>query len=281
MPFIPFLKRVLTPAWIVGLTAFVCAGMLVWWDARLAAVPLALFVLLSLVMPFLPRVGYFGPVISRGSSGRRAVAVTFDDGPDPQTTPRLLPLLARHGVSATFFVTGKKADRHPALVRDTLDRGHAVGNHSYSHDYLLYFRNGHRLLDDIQAAQQALEGIGVTCRAFRPPAGIVPPRLHKLLQQTGLFLVNFSCRALDGGNRRVSGLAPRILRRVRPEDIILLHDIPPKNPATVDDWLEEVDRLLAGLRDRNLTILPLADLIGKPVMELSPDREKARNRLNL
>jgi peptidoglycan/xylan/chitin deacetylase (PgdA/CDA1 family) len=110
MPFIPFLKRVLTPAWIVGLTAFVCAGILVWWDARLAAVPLALFVLLSMVMPFLPRVGYFGPVISRGSSGRRAVAVTFDDG-YRDNYQAAYPILRKHGIPAAFFLTAGQVGR--------------------------------------------------------------------------------------------------------------------------------------------------------------------------
>ncbi len=265
-------SHVITPAGIAAAAALVCAGILACWDVRLAAVPLAGFVLLSLAMPFFPRLGYFGPVISRGSSGRRAVALTFDDGPDPQTTLRLLTLLVRERVPAAFFVTGAKAQRHPGLIREILAGGHAVGNHSFSHDYRLYFRNGQRLQDDIRAAQQTLAQIGITCRAFRPPVGIVSPRLPAALASSGLFIVNYSCRALDGGNRRVNGLARRILRRVRPDDIILLHDMRPKKPATVEDWLREVERLLAGLRKRDLAVLPLADLIGRPVMELHPDR---------
>ncbi len=261
-------SQTVAPAWIAAAAALVSAATLAWWDVRLAAIPLAGFMLLSLVMPFFPRLGYFGPVICKGSSGLRAVALTFDDGPDPQTTPRLLALLARKGARAAFFVTGAKAQRHPGLVREILAGGHAVGNHSFSHDYRLYFRNGRCLEDDIMAAQQALAHIGIACRAFRPPAGIVSPRLPQVVNAHGLFIVNYSCRALDRGNRRIRGLARRILRRVRPDDIILLHDLVPKAPGSVEDWLKEIDRLLVGLRECNLAVLPLADLIGRPVMEL-------------
>ncbi len=265
-------SRAIAPARIAAAAAFVLAAALGWWDVRLAAVPLALFVLLSLIMPFFPRLGYFGPVICRGASGHRAVALTFDDGPNPRSTPRLLALLARERVPATFFVTGAKAQRHPGLVQEILAGGHTVGNHSFSHDYRLYSGIGRRLGQDVQAAQQALAQIGIACRAFRPPAGIVSPRLPGVVKAHNLFIVNYSCRALDGGNRRVRGLARRILRRVRPDDIVLLHDLPPKAPATVGDWLREIESLLAGLQEKGLSILPLADLIGRPVMTLESGR---------
>ena len=280
MPILSLKHHRITPAGIAALAAFVSAAILAWWDVRLVSIPLALFVLLSVAMPFFPRFSYFAPVISRGTPGKQAVAVTFDDGPDPATTPRLLTLLARHQVSATFFVTGKNVVRHPYLLKAILDGGHAVGNHSYTHDHCLFFRNRRMLYNDIQAAQKTLQQAGVTCQAFRPPVGIVPPQLPGVLEEIGLYIVNFSCRAFDGGNRRVRGLSRRILSKVRPADIVLLHDMRPKDGVLLDYWIKEMDQLLSGLKNKGLKILPLSDLIGKPVMASAPDGRKVNTPQN-
>ena len=89
---------------------------------------------------FLPGFGFYLPIVSRGESKLNAVALTFDDGPDPLVTPQVLQLLLKHQVTATFFVTGKKAAKHPELIKEILRHGHSIGNHSYIHDNLLMFR---------------------------------------------------------------------------------------------------------------------------------------------
>ena len=102
----------------IGLITFLLAVLLIIFDGWLAVIPLAGFVLLCLAAPFFPRFGFYAPVISRGASGKKAVAITFDDGPDPLTAPPLLKLLLTHQVKATFFVTGKKAAAYPELVKE-------------------------------------------------------------------------------------------------------------------------------------------------------------------
>jgi len=82
-----------------------------------------------------------------------------------------------------------------------------------------------------------------------------------------LRLINFSCRAFDRGNKRIDGMAARILKRVKADDIILLHDIMPKGEAYSLTWLREIEKLLQGLEGKGLSVLPLQDLIGKPVMD--------------
>jgi len=258
----------LSPAERYGLMAISAAILLAFWQVRLAILPLALFVLACWAAPFCPRFGFFLPIVSRGDTGKRAVALTFDDGPDPRSTPHLLKLLRHSGVQAAFFVTGKKAARHPELIRAILRDGHAVGNHTYSHDNLVMFRTVGTIVREIESTQDVLGGFGITALAFRPPVGITGPRLRPALIKTGRYLVNFSCRAFDCGNRRIKGLSGKILKCAVPGSIILLHDTPPSPLTLLNNWVNEIEMILSGLKDRGLAVLPLAEIIGRPVMEV-------------
>jgi peptidoglycan-N-acetylglucosamine deacetylase len=254
-------------AHVLGFVFYFIALLLAVIDVSLVVLPLFLFVILCLVAPFLPRLGFFLPVISRGNSGQKAVSITFDDGPDPYTTEPLLALLARHRVKATFFVVGKKAAAHPGLIQDILEKGHLLGNHSYRHDNLLMLRSREQLFREISTAQEVLARFHIRALAFRPPVGITNPKLGGVLKELGMIAVNFTCRGLDAGNRRVKGLSKRILRHLENDHIIALHDVMPKGDAALKQlWLKEVEKMLQGIKDRGFKVLPLSDLIGKPVM---------------
>ena len=261
----------LSPAHLLGFTCYFAAFVLALFDLSLAVVPLLLFVALSMVAPFLPQFSFFLPIISRGNSGQKAVSITFDDGPDPFTTEPLLALLDRHGVKATFFVLGKKAAAHPQLIKKILKKGHLLGNHSYSHDNLCMLKSSQHLFREISTAQEVLARFHVRPLAFRPPVGITNPKLWRVLKELGMVNVNFSCRGLDAGNRRLNGLSRRVLKHVRSDHIIALHDVMPKRPAAFNLWLNEIDKVLQGIKDRRLEILPLSELIGRPVMIWAPD----------
>jgi len=250
----------------IGLASMLTALLLAFVDVRLSAIPLAGFLLSCIVCPFFPRSSFFLPVISRGVSGQKAVALTFDDGPDPLSTPELLTLLLKHRAQATFFVTGKRALAHPEVMNDILRQGHGVGNHTYSHDCLFALRSTKRQCREIESTQDILTKFGITCLAFRPPVGITNPRLREVLRQGNTSVIGFSCRALDGGNRRIRKLSTKILKRVRPDDIVLLHDIRPKDAHLLLLWLKEVESILSGLEAKGFAILPLSDLIGRPMM---------------
>jgi len=218
-------------------------------------------------MPFFPRIGFYLPVVSKGNSGQKAVALTFDDGPDPLTTPMLLDLLEEYDVAATFFVTGKRTLDYPHLVTMILQKGHTLGNHSHSHDCFVMFKGIRRVAAEIQSAQAALQGFGPRPLIFRPPAGITYPGLALILKQMNLYVVNFSCRAFDRGNRRITKVARRILKKVKADDIIMLHDLAPPDRERCRDWLAQVEQILSGLNERGLAVKPLAEVILKPVAE--------------
>jgi peptidoglycan/xylan/chitin deacetylase (PgdA/CDA1 family) len=205
------------------------------------------------------------PVISRGTSSRKAVALTFDDGPDPLTTPELLRLLKKHRAVGTFFVTGHRVVRYPQLTKDIIAQGNSLANHSFHHDMLGAFRSTPTMQHEIEATQRALKDLGIVALAYRPPMGITSPRLRRLMHKENMFVVNFSCRAWDGGNRRIRNMSRRILKRVRANDILLLHDNLAE-PSLFSHWAGEVDLTLKGIPEKGLEILPLADLIGRPVM---------------
>lgn len=258
--------RLSIAAWC-GLSAFALALLFVPFSIPLALLPLAIFLLLCFTAPFFPAFGFFLPIISRGTSAQSAVALTFDDGPDPVSTPEILALLAKHQVRATFFVNGQRAIRHPEIVAEILNQGHTIGNHSHRHDNFIMCKSAKALLKEIQDAQKVFRQMGFVPLAFRPPVGITNPKLGKVLAMVGMYALNFNRRAGDQGNRRIKYLSQKILKGVASNDIIMLHDIPPRNTALFDHWQQELDNIIEGLKDRELAILPLEELIGRPVME--------------
>jgi peptidoglycan/xylan/chitin deacetylase (PgdA/CDA1 family) len=260
-------QGLLSPALLSGMTMFFVSGLVLLIRPALVVIPLGFFILLCLFAPFLPGVGFFLPVISRRETVCRVVALTFDDGPDPDVTPQLLELLRRQGVQATFFVAGARAERHPGLIREILSRGHTLGNHSYHHDPLLMLRSQAKLREEVARTQDVLSAFAVRPLTFRPPVGITNPRLSGVLRELGMYCVTFSCRAFDRGNRRIAGLAEIILKKVRPGDIILLHDVAPKGGKGIEEWLAEIGRIVSGLKRQGYQILSLEELVDQPVME--------------
>jgi peptidoglycan/xylan/chitin deacetylase (PgdA/CDA1 family) len=152
------------------------------------------------------------------------------------------------------------------LIEKLLLHGHSVCNHSYSHNPVMMLRRMTALRNDIASAQAVLKRLGIDSHVFRPPAGITNPLLGPVLDSLGLFTVNFSCRGVDFGNRRMKGLSGKIVGKVRPGDIIMMHDIRPPDEGGVRGWLDHVESVILGLRDKGLAIVPLNDLIGRPVM---------------
>jgi peptidoglycan/xylan/chitin deacetylase (PgdA/CDA1 family) len=208
-------------------------------------------------------------VTARGTSGQDVVSLTFDDGPDPLATPALLKLLEASGVQATFFVSGRRAASNPELMRAIVEKGHAVGNHSHTHDPFWLFKGSKAISREIETAQSVLAAFGIRPLVFRPPSGVLGPGLRRPLWRAGLTAVTFSCRGVDFGNRRLDGLSGKILSKVGPGDIVMLHDILPGGRSDLDRWLGEVRRILEGIEDKGLSVVPLRAITGKPTMLLN------------
>lgn len=170
---------------------------------------------------------FLGPVISRlpESAGRGELALTFDDGPDPEITPRVLDLLDAKGAYATFFCVSKLVVKHAALAREIVRRGHAIENHSARHSPTLPFHGVLGLMRDIGDAQQAIADVtGTVPRFFRPPFGVRTPLTEPALARLGMHCVGWSVRSFDTVDTDGERVARRIIDRIRPGSIVLLHD---------------------------------------------------------
>jgi len=173
-----------------------------------------------------PRSALLGPnwtSLPPGASGR--IALTIDDGPDPDVTPRVLDLLDRHGAHATFFCIGDAARRHPQWIEAIVARGHAVENHSQRHRHNFSLLGPAALRREIEAAQRTLTEIGgVRPLFFRAPAGLRNPFLEPVLCALGLTLASWTRRGFDTRTRDAATVTRRLLRGLASRDILLVHD---------------------------------------------------------
>ncbi len=261
-------KKRLSPALISGGAVWIAAVAVFFIHPLFSAALLSLYVGFCVASCFFPQTNFLGPVIHRGRTGQRIVALTFDDGPSETTTQKILDLLDRYDAKATFFVSGVNAARCPNLIRELIRRGHTIGNHSMSHDPFLMLKGSRTLEREIVEAVEVLRKMGIDALAFRPPVGIVNPKLFPILKAEGLFCVTFSCRARDAGNRRIRNLSDRILQKITGDDIVLLHDRPRQGSDDPDILWNEMEKILAGIRARGLKIVPLAELAGRDIMRL-------------
>ena len=249
-----------------GITLLPIAAIVFFMNPRIAAAVAFLYILLCVLACFFPQTNFFLPVINRGNTGKNMVALTFDDGPSELITKQILDLLDKYSVKATFFVSGVNALRHPEIIRDIIIRGHAVGNHSYSHNPFLMLKSYRTLYREITEAQKVLQEMGIEALAFRPPVGIVNPKLPSVLDKLGMYCITFNCRAFDAGNFRVKDISKKVLKKVKADDIILLHDVPARQKKNNAVFLSEIDILLDGIVSKGLTIVPLSVLINKEIM---------------
>lgn len=175
-----------------------------------------------------PRSRLLGPNLTRlppEAAARGEVALTFDDGPDPAVTPRVLELLQAHGARASFFCIAERVRQHPELVRDMLRRGHQIENHTQTHPRLLATYGPRRMDAEVRAAQATLAAAsGRAPRFFRAVAGLRNPFLQPVLATHGLQLVSWTRRGYDGSSQDAAAVLARLTRGLAAGDILLLHD---------------------------------------------------------
>lgn len=216
-----------------------------------------------------PRSCLLGPSVSRLPAGDAAagrVGISFDDGPDPEVTPRVLEILAERRVGgarvgASFFVIGRRAAAHPELITEILRRGHRIENHTYRHPHHFAFLGPRAQAREIDETQDLLEDLtGRRPEWFRAPAGIRNPFLDPLLTWRGLRLASWTRRGFDTVDGRPHRVTRRLVRGLASGDVTLLHD----GSAARDGngrpvVLEVLPRLLDALAERGWQGVPLAD----------------------
>lgn len=224
---------------------------------------------------FAPRSRLWGRILSRAADasadGRPAgVALTFDDGPTPGGTDRVLDVLRAEGVPAAFFVVGRNVDRWPDLVRRMDAEGHVVGNHTYDHSHYGICRAQWYWDREVVKGDAAIErAIGRRPAMFRPPMGFKTGHVTLAARKRGLATVTWSRRAVDGVPTTPGRILDRLAASTGPGDVVLLHDgIEPharrRDPSATAGALPP---LIAALRGRGLVLERLDRLLGLPAYQ--------------
>jgi peptidoglycan/xylan/chitin deacetylase (PgdA/CDA1 family) len=202
-----------------------------------------------------PRSSYYMPVFWRLPPGAAHCALTFDDGPHPEVTPRVLDALAEAGQTATFFVIGRNAEQHPDLLRRIHAEGHAIGLHSHSHSRLFNLSSPGWVRRDLQANGAIIsDSIGEPPpRLFRPPVGLKNPIIGHISSQLDLVAVTWSGRAFDTRLNDPAAIESRLCSALAPRAILCMHDgVEPGQQRDAGPMLIALRGLLADMAKRGL-----------------------------
>lgn len=206
------------------------------------------------------------PTVARGPRNRRRVALTFDDGPDPEVTPAVLDALAQHGERATFFSIGRSLEEHPQLARRLVAEGHELGNHSWRHSrWQNLFGTGEHARE-IERGEQAIAAVtgSQTRPLYRPPIGLKSPQLARVAYRQQLTLVAWSLHSHDTRSTNPERVAQRVLKKIQPGDIVLMHDGHDRQGRHRPVCAQAVPPILQGLREKSLLCVTVSELLNLP-----------------
>lgn len=182
------------------------------------------------------RFNYFLKAVCKTNSP--SVLLTFDDGPNPSTTPQILDALDENGVKAMFFVVGKKAEQFPEIVERIKKEGHGIGNHTFTHPPLFALLNGKKVTTEINELMQFLDRKSIQTSLFRPPIGYTNPIIARVVEQVGLTVVGWNRRSYDTVIKNSKLLSKRLLKQATPGSILLLHDNLPQTAKAIPSFLK-------------------------------------------
>lgn len=186
------------------------------------------------------------------------IALTFDDGPHPEFTPKILGLLAEHKAKATFFCIGREIEKHPAIFKAIIDAGHTVGNHTYSHSKSFGFFNTEKVIQELQKTNAIVQELsGKQMNLYRPAFAVTNPSIEKAVKKLKLDSIGWNVRSLDTTPISNKMVLKRITSKVTKGDIVLLHD-------TSEKTVVVLERLLLFLKERELKSVTVDQLLQLP-----------------
>jgi peptidoglycan/xylan/chitin deacetylase (PgdA/CDA1 family) len=213
-----------------------------------------------------PRLAVWGRLYARGDRSVPRVALTLDDGPTPGATDAALDILAQEQARATFFVVGRNIEQSPQIVRRMYAAGHQIASHSYDHSHFGFLRGRWYWRREIERTDAAIERlIGRRPAMFRPPMGVKSPFIASEVKRAGHAMVTWSVRGRDCLRTSPDEIVGRIAPRLRPGDIILLHDgVEPHSGRDPSVTIAALRPLLHELKRRGLEPVRLDELLALP-----------------
>ncbi|HEY6641334.1 polysaccharide deacetylase family protein [Povalibacter sp.] len=227
------------------------------------AVPAAALAAVMLDGIFRPTSSVFYPTIAHGPRDQPQVALTFDDGPDPAVTPAVLDILGAADARGTFFTIGRYLQRHAAIGQRIVDERHELGNHSWQHSRLQNFYGPRAHTEDLARNTSIIQKLTGSDREplYRPPVGLKSPALARVATRRELTIVAWSLHSRDTVIRDPRAVAARVLRKIQPGDIVLLHDGHDIEGARRHVVLDALPLILDGLRQQGLQATTVSELL--------------------
>ncbi len=224
-------------------------------------IPLAvLYTIINIIGSSNIQLNYFTHSYCNAITESKEISLTFDDGPDPEITPRLLELLKENNIKATFFCIGSKVKAEDTIINEIHNAGHIIGNHTYYHSKFFDLFSASRMVNEINFTNNLIyKTIGKTPLLFRPPYGVTNPMLKRALSRTKLISIGWSLRSLDTVKKE-SAVIEKLKSKTKPGDIVLFHD-------TVPDIVSVVRNYIQWLNENNFKIVSLNNLINVPAYE--------------
>ena len=204
------------------------------------------------------RESHSGVVISGAQTSEKRIALTFDDGPDPNYTPRILAILQQYGVKATFFQEGQQVSAYPDIARAVVAQGHVIGNHTFSHPYLNR-KSAKEVCQEMADCEHSLE----TCLhrksyLFRPPRGQWNPTIYREARRQGDHIILWTLALEHHEVKTPQAMVNRVLRQIRPGGILLMHD---GARVSREMTVQALPLLLEGLRKRGYQCVTVPELL--------------------
>ncbi len=239
----------------IAFTLIYGIGFFLWnWSFILYFFVFIIWLILTIYGSFQIRFNYHLKAITNIKTTQKVVAITFDDGPSEFTT-EILKLFENQPHKATFFCVGKNIKQHPEIFKNILKQGHDIGNHTYSHAKNMGFKNPTEIIAEIEKTNQIIEKYtGQKNTYFRPPFGVTNPSIRKAVQQTKHKVIGWNIRSLDAVIKNEEKIFQRIIKKIAPGSIILLHD-------TSEKSVEVVKKLLAYLNKENYQSLTIEEFL--------------------
>lgn len=273
--------RLLAGVWLLSLTSFVFATTILRTHVRLGVLDALLQIgLLAFTVALLGlAVAYYhvyyglGPQdgIIRKGPREPTVALTFDDGPSPLYTPRILDILRDKNVKATFFLVGKQVAKYPQIARRILDEGHEIGNHTHSHRDLAP-ASRRVVRHEVEKAEHAIgDATGVRTRLLRPPRGMYTNSVRKLLIEDGYTIALWNVSSRDWQGLSAQRILARVKAFIRPGGILLFHDsgaLFRREGASRSNTVDALQSVIDYLQlERGYRLAPVSELLAEQELE--------------
>ncbi|MFU1797599.1 polysaccharide deacetylase family protein [Paenibacillus azoreducens] len=200
-----------------------------------------------------------GDVIWEVPNKEKVIALTFDDGPDPQETTHILDLLKQYDAKATFFVVGKQVEKYPEVARREVAEGHELGNHTYDHAYFNRGSSAETIANQLRRTQEAIfKATGKRSYLFRPPGGFYSDRMIETSKKEGYLVVMWSWHqdTRDWNRPGVGKIVKKVLGNARNGDIVLMHDHVEGKSQTID----ALKKILPELKKRGFRFVTVSEL---------------------